>query len=99
MLADAWYYQGRVDLAVVVDPLQARYHRILGESLVSRGEVGPGAAEMRRAADLGETDPALYVELGDAEQRLGRSALARGDYRRALTIDPYFAPASQRLGL
>jgi Flp pilus assembly protein TadD len=52
---------------------------------------------MRRAADLGESEPGLYLELGDAEAKLGRLADARRDYKRALQIDPYYAPASQRL--
>jgi O-Antigen ligase len=97
VLADVWYYQGRADLSVIVDPLQARYHWALGESFVSRGSPQRGVDELRRAADLGETDPSLYVDLGDLEARLGRVAQARADYRRALAIDPYFAPARQRL--
>jgi Flp pilus assembly protein TadD len=52
---------------------------------------------MRRAADLGETEPSLYVELGDGEAQLGRSPDARRHYLRALEIDPYYSPASQRL--
>jgi Flp pilus assembly protein TadD len=52
---------------------------------------------MRRAADLGETEPSLYVELGDTEAKLGRLVDARADYSRALAIDPYYSPASQRL--
>lgn len=97
LLADAWYRQGRVELSVLVDPLQARYHWALGQGLVAQGSVARGIDEMRRAADLGETEPSLYVELGDGEAQLGRSAEARRHYLRALEIDPYYAPASQRL--
>jgi Flp pilus assembly protein TadD len=53
--------------------------------------------EMRRAADLGESEPGLYVELGDSEAKLGRLADARSDYGRALEIDPFYSPARQRL--
>jgi Flp pilus assembly protein TadD len=52
---------------------------------------------MRRAAELGESEPGLYIDLGDAEAQLGRVADARADYKRALQIDPYYSPASQRL--
>jgi O-antigen ligase len=97
ILADAWFYKGRLDLAVAYDPLQARYHRVLGESLVGQGSLTKGVNELRMAGQLGETDPALYVELGDAERRVGKSSQAIGDYKRALEIDPYFAPAIQRL--
>jgi Flp pilus assembly protein TadD len=97
LLADTWYLRGRADLSVVVDPLQSRYHWALGQRLVGQGEIAQGVNEMRRAADLGETEPGLYVELGDREAELGRSAQARKDYERALQIDPFYAPAKERL--
>jgi O-antigen ligase len=99
LLADTWYLRGRVELSVLVDPLQSRYHWALGQRLVAEGSVAQGVAEMRRAAELGETDPGLYVELGDREAELGRSAQARRDYERALQIDPFYAPAKDRLAL
>jgi len=86
VLADVWYLKGRADLAVKVDPLQARYHWAIGT-----------VEEMRKAADLGETEPDLYVQLGDRELQLGNRVQARRDYQRALEIDPYFSPAAQRL--
>jgi O-antigen ligase len=86
VLADVWYLRGRSDLAVRVDPLQAQYHWAIGT-----------LSELRRAADLGETTPDLYVELGDAELHAGNRAAAKRAYQRALMIDPYFTPAQQRL--
>jgi O-antigen ligase len=97
VLADAWYLHGRAELSVQVDPFQARYHWALGQGLVAQGSLARGVDEMRRAADLGESEPGLYVELGDTEAQLSRFADARKDYRRALQIDPFYAPASQRL--
>ena len=86
LLADVWYLQGRSDLAIRVDPFQAQYHWAIGT-----------LPELRRAADLGETTPDLYVQLGDAERHAGNITAARRAYERALEIDPYFTPASQRL--
>jgi O-antigen ligase len=97
VLAETWYAQGRPDLSVIVDPLQARYHWDYGLSLETSGSVRAGVAELRRAADLGETEPQLYVDLGDAELKLGDRASARNAYKTALLIDPYYAPAHQRL--
>jgi O-antigen ligase len=86
ILADSWYVKGRADLAAKVDPLQAQYHWAIGT-----------LPELRKAAELGETDPGLYVQLGDAEIHGGSRAGAISAYRRALEIDPYYTPASQRL--
>ncbi|HUZ86644.1 MAG TPA: O-antigen ligase family protein, partial [Candidatus Baltobacterales bacterium] len=97
VLADIWYYQNRADLSVRIDPLQARYHWSLGEALVAQGNRSSGAAEMQRAADFGETEPSLYVELGDMQLQLGRTSQAEDAYRRALAIDPFYTPAAQRL--
>jgi hypothetical protein len=96
-LADVWYARGRSDLAVTFDPLQAQYHWTWGQTLVARGRLTGGVDELRRAANLGETERAMYIELGDLEMRLGRRSQARADYARALEIDPYYAPAQQRL--
>jgi O-antigen ligase len=97
VLAETWNWEGRPDLAVRVDPLQSRYHWNLARTLTASGDERGGVAELQRAADLGETEPQLYVDLGDAELRLGDEASARRDYQRALVIDPYYAPAHQRL--
>lgn len=86
VLADVWYLRGRSDLAVRADPLQAQYHWAFGT-----------LPELQRAADLGETTPDMYVQLGDAYLNAGNRAAARRAYSRALEIDPYFTPASQRL--
>jgi hypothetical protein len=97
ILADLWYLKGRADLAVRVDPLQAQYHWALGQGLVARKDLAGGVAELERAADLGETEPSLYVELGDREAQLGNRGEARRAYERALQIDPFYTPAQQRL--
>jgi O-antigen ligase len=86
VIADTWYIQGRADLAIAVNPLQAQYHWAIGT-----------IPALYRAWDLGETTPDMYVQLGDMEMRRGDAAAARRAYERALQIDPFFTPASQRL--
>jgi len=86
VLADVWYLKGRADLSVRVDPLQAQYHWALGT-----------VPELQRAADLGETDPGMYITLGDGYAKLGQYDRAARAYRRALEIDPFYAPAARRL--
>jgi tetratricopeptide (TPR) repeat protein len=97
LMADVWYLHGRVDLSVRVDPYQAQYHWSLGDFLIGKGDLPGGVAELRRAADLGETEPGLYLDLGNRELQLGNLAGARRAYQRALQIDPYFTPAAERL--
>jgi O-antigen ligase len=97
LVADSWYSHGRADLAVLVDPLQPQYHRANGENLVAAGQTQEGLDEMRAAADLGDSDPAFYVELGDVELSVGDRLAAINDYRRALLINPYWTPAQARL--
>jgi O-Antigen ligase len=97
VLADVWYLRGRLDLSVVADPLQGRYHWQYGEGLIAIGSASRGLDELLAAARLGESNPQLYVDIGDAEQALGRSGDARAAYRTAIEIDPYFVTARRRL--
>jgi O-antigen ligase len=97
VLADIWYHDSRLDLAIRADPLQGRYHWVLGKGLVTIGSATSGLNELLIAARLGESDPQLYVDIGDAEQGLGRTAEAHAAYQMALTIDPFYTPARQRL--
>ena len=99
LAADALHYSGRPAAAAALDPLQAQYHWALGEQRLAAGDVGGAVAELARAAELGEYDPAAYVEWGDAERGRGREREAEAAYRRALQVDPYYAPARERLGL
>jgi O-antigen ligase len=97
VLADVWYSQGRLDLAVVADPLQGKYHWALGQGLTALGSPARGLDEMLLAGRLGEGDPQLYIDIGDAERGLGRAADASAAYRTALRIDPYNLTARKRL--
>ena len=68
-----------------------------GAALVAAGSTSRGLSQLQLAARLGESDPQLFVDLGDAEQLLGRTADAHAAYRMALDIDPYYRPARARL--
>ena len=97
IVAEAWYAGGRADLAVRVDPYQSQYHRVLGEALIAQGDSTGGVQELRLAGRLGDSDPGMYVELGDEELQQGDPAAARAAYEMALTINPFWQPALQRL--
>ncbi|HKB33980.1 MAG TPA: hypothetical protein VKF16_08950, partial [Candidatus Dormibacteraeota bacterium] len=71
--------------------------RVLGEALIAQGDPSGGVQELRLAGRLGNSDPGMYVELGDEELQQGDAAAARADYEMALTINPFWQPALQRL--
>ena len=87
LAADLAYYAGLPAQAVRLAPAQARYHRVYGEQLVAKGQIAAGAAELRTAGILGDDDAATWVELGDADRKLGHQAAARNDYARARELD------------
>ena len=97
VVADIWYFGDRLNLSVAADPLQGQYHWRYGKALVATKFAARGLDEMLLAARLGEDDPQLYVDIGDTEQGLGRTADARAAYRMALKIAPFYPPARQRL--
>ena len=97
VVADVWYFHGRAELSIRLDPYQAQYHWALGDGWIAQGDIRGGTTELQRAADLGETEPGLYVDLGDRLRQLGDMAAARRAYQRALQVDPYYTPASERL--
>jgi tetratricopeptide (TPR) repeat protein len=90
LVADIAYQRGQPRLAATAFPLQAEYHRVLGERTSS-------IPELRRAAELGESDSAVFVLLGDLELGNGQRAAADADYRRAAELNPFDQAARARL--
>jgi O-antigen ligase len=85
-VADVYFYLGQPDRAAALDPLQPAYWAAQGN-----------LAGLQRAAALGDPNPSTYVQLGDAEARVGDQAAATAAYRRALALYPYDVAALQRL--
>src|SRR5205823_5881471 len=52
VIADNAYYRGDPRLAVMLDPIQARYHSALADRLEAEGDTKDAAAERRRAKEL-----------------------------------------------
>jgi hypothetical protein len=92
--ADRAYFTGDNRRSAALDPLQAQYHRVLGEAL---GPTAAGLSELERARDLGEYDYQFFIELGDLARQLRRPDEARAAYRRAEQIDRYDPTAKARL--
>lgn len=85
-VADVLYYEGRPQQAVALDPLQPRYQAALGT-----------VVGLQRAAGLHDTDPSVYVQLGDALLKEGDRQGARAAYEEALRIYPYQQDAAVKL--
>ena len=85
-------------------PESARLHRMLGGQLMERGEVAEAASEFQRALYvLGDGEPAALsrplLELGVADEALGRLGEAERLYAQVLERDPACADALWRLGV
>ena len=97
LAADLAYFRGDLRSAVSLDPLQAQYHRALGERLLASGHPAESAGELELAASLGEYDSQAFVELGDAYRSSGERRAALRAYRRALELNRFDSSARQRL--
>ena len=85
-------------------PESARLHRMLGGQLMERGEVAEASVEFQRALHiLADSEPAALsrplLELGVADEALGRLGEAERLYARVLEKDPACADALWRLGV
>ncbi len=78
VVADTAAFAGDNQLAVSVDPLQARYHAAVATP-----------PQLAAAVRLGAQDPRVWVQLGNDFARRGNVAAARRCYQGALTIYPY----------
>ncbi len=100
ILADERASRGDATAAATLDPIQAHYHRLLGERgsySSDQPTLREARAQLLLAAELGEYDATVYIELGDVDVRLGDPATARAAYTTAIELDPYNATARQRL--
>ena len=100
ILADERASRGDAAAAATLDPLQAHYHQLLGERgsySTDQPTLRKARAQLLLAAELGEYDATVYIELGDVDVRLGNPAAARAAYASAIELEPYNATARQRL--
>ena len=100
VLADSAASHGDPAGAVRLDPLQARYHRLLGETLsgsIDGGTLARARDQLRQSSELGAYDATVFIELGDLDAKLGDGAAALVDYRRAAELDPYNPSIRERV--
>ena len=97
LVADVEYFRGDLGSATAIDPLQPRYHRVLGENLIASGRLQAGVAELEQAGRLGEYESTSFDRLGDAKLSLGDRAGARRAFSRALELNRFDLTASQRI--
>jgi O-Antigen ligase len=85
-IADVLYYAGHPQQAAALDPLQPRHQAALGT-----------IAGYRRAIELKDPDPTVYVLLGDALFQTGHRREAHEAYEQALLVYPYQRDAAFKL--
>lgn len=68
-----------------------------GNRLYAEGDYEGARKSYEEAVNEGARDPALFLNLGHAEYKIGRPALALINYQRALALDPAQDAARQSL--
>lgn len=68
-----------------------------GNRLYAEGDFEGARKSYEEAVDEGARDPAVFLNLGHAEYKIGRPALALINYKRALALDPAQDAARQSL--
>jgi len=84
--------------AVELDPSNAGAHRLLARIYSQQNDFLAAEAELRRAI-ASKPSADLYFELGLSEGQLGKPDSAAAEFRRAVRLEPGFAPAHTMLGV
>ena len=83
--------------ALVLDAQNADAHNILGNGMVARKDWHDAVGEYRLAIVADPQRPIFHHNLGHALQQLGNEE-AEACYRKAIALEPRFAPAYTNLG-
>ena len=84
--------------AVELDPANAGAHRLLARIYSEQSDFLAAEAELRKAL-ASKPSAELHFELGLTEGQLGNLERAAAEFRRALQLNPRFAPAHTLLGV
>jgi len=85
--------------AVAAAPGSAHAHAALGNGYIGLGQLDHAAKEFARINELAPNAPDGYFGQGEIAEARGNSQEAVELYRKALDLDPSFAPAELRLEL
>jgi tetratricopeptide (TPR) repeat protein len=80
-------------------PDDAEVAALLGRTLLMVDQPGAALAALEDAARLGEVEPWMHNEWGNALARLGRLEEAEGHFRAVVAVEPTNAQALYQLGL
>ncbi len=83
--------------AVSLQPNSYQAHDLLGNTLAKQGHAAEAVAEYQSAIALSPGTPRTFYQLALAYLTLNNSAAAEEAVRRALAIDPHYAPAHLEL--
>lgn len=94
----------QLENAYLADPSNGLYKANLaavllrvGMAFTSQGMYPDASACLSRVVLLQPRNPFGHVALGQLQQKLGRKELAEASYRKALEVNPKFAPAQKAL--
>jgi tetratricopeptide (TPR) repeat protein len=84
--------------AIALDPGHVSAHILLGAAIYARQkDAGEAEAQLERALELAPQNKWAFYHLGEIYRQEGRTSEASAMYGRALTLDPGFSVAQDRL--
>jgi protein O-GlcNAc transferase len=85
--------------AIAIEPKQAVFQQVLGETLLAMRRLEPAVAAFRAAISIDADYAVAYCNLAAALESLGQANEAETALRRAVSIKPDFVEAHNNLGL
>lgn len=83
--------------SVEIDPTNSLYRQRLGRLLFSLGDLAGAEHHLTQAVEYGSRAPEVHYHLGRLAEETGRSEQAVSHYQAALSQDPAYKPALERL--
>jgi len=84
--------------AIALDPRSYPAHYVLGNLLVTTGDLATGTAEYQKAIAINPQQPRTYYQLGRALEQQNDIEQAQRYFQQAIAVDAQYAPAYAEMG-
>lgn len=84
--------------AIALEPQSYPAHYVLGNLLVTTGDLPGGIAEYQKAIAINPQQPRTYYQLGRVMEQKNDTEQARTYFQQAIAVDAQYAPACAEIG-